>query len=130
MCLGSSTNFSIYIPSLPKEANASCLALSHKSKNPSSLQTALIPLPPPPAVAFIITGYPIFLAIFLAFSNESMIPPEPGIVGTPASFIVAIAEALSPILSIISAEAPINLILCSSHIFENLEFSDKKPYPG
>ena len=51
-------------------------------------------------------------------------------VGTPAAFIVSFAEDLSPILSIISGEAPINLILCSSQIFENLLFSDKNPYPG
>ena len=51
-------------------------------------------------------------------------------VGTPAAFIVAFAVALSPILSIISAEAPINLMPFSAHILENLAFSDKKPYPG
>ncbi len=56
-----------------------------------------------------------------------MIPSLPGTQGTPASFIVAFAVALSPILEIISAEAPINLILCSSQIFENLAFSDKNP---
>ena len=120
----------MYIPSFPKAALASCLALSHKSKNSSSFQTALIPLPPPPAVALIITGYPIFFANFLASFKDSIIPSDPGIVGTPASFIVDIAEALSPIRSIISAEAPINLILCSSQILENREFSDKNPYPG
>ena len=59
-----------------------------------------------------------------------MIPSLPGTHGTPAAFIVSFADALSPILSIISGEAPINLIPCSPQIFENLEFSDKNPYPG
>ena len=57
-------------------------------------------------------------------------PSEPGTVGTPASFIVALAEALSPIRSIISGDAPINLIPCSAQIFENLAFSERNPYPG
>ena len=51
-------------------------------------------------------------------------------VGTPAAFMVALAEALSPILSIISLEAPMNLMSCSAHILENLAFSERKPYPG
>ena len=51
-------------------------------------------------------------------------------VGTPAAFMVALAVALSPILSIISAEAPMNLIPFSAHILENLAFSERKPYPG
>ena len=59
-----------------------------------------------------------------------MTPSLPGTQGTPAAFIVALAFALSPIWSIISPVAPINLILCSSHNLENLAFSDKKPYPG
>ena len=117
----------MYIPLLPNEAVASCLALSHAFSRSSLFQTARIPLPPPPAVAFNIIGYPIFLAIFFECSNDSNIPSEPGIVGTPASFIVAFALALSPIFSIISGEAPINFIPCSLQILENLAFSDKNP---
>ena len=59
-----------------------------------------------------------------------MTPSDPGTHGTPASFMVSLAVALSPILSIWSAEAPINLIPCSAQIRENLEFSLRKPYPG
>ena len=44
--------------------------------------------------------------------------------------MVALAVALSPIFEIISAEAPINFIWCSSHILENFAFSERKPYPG
>ena len=57
-------------------------------------------------------------------------PSEPGIVGTPAFFMVSLALALSPIASIISGEAPINFIPCSLQILLNFEFSDRKPYPG
>ena len=123
-------SFSMYIPSFPKAAPASCLAESHAFFKSSGFQTARIPFPPPPAVAFNITGYSIVLANFSASSKEPMIPSEPGMVGTPAAFIVAFAEALSPILSIMSGEAPINLMPCSAQIFENFEFSDKNPYPG
>ena len=59
-----------------------------------------------------------------------MIPSLPGTHGTPAAFMVNFAVALSPIFEIISDDAPINLISCSSQIFENFAFSDKKPYPG
>ena len=56
-----------------------------------------------------------------------MIPSLPGTHGTPAAFMVALALALSPMRSIISGEAPMNLIPCSSHIFEKRAFSDKNP---
>ena len=73
------------------------------------------------------TGKPIFEAIFSASFSSSIAPPEPGIVGTLAKFIVETAVALSPIFSIISGDGPMNLILCSPHIFENFAFSDKNP---
>ncbi len=51
-----------------------------------------------------------------------------GLVLAPLFLILVIlAIALSPMRLIISSEAPINLILCSLHNFENLAFSDKKP---
>ena len=124
-------NFSIYIPSSPNAAFASCFALFQASSRSSSFQTNLIPFPPPPAVAFNITGYPTFSeAIFLHSSKLPISPSDPGMVGTPAFFIVSFAAALSPIPSIISGEAPINLILFSVQILEKFEFSAKNPYPG
>ena len=120
----------MYISSLPNAAEASCFALDQFFLKSVLFQTALIPFPPPPAEAFTITGKPILDAIFKASSSFSTAPPEPGIVGTFARFIVETAVALSPIFSIISGDGPINFILCSPHIFENLAFSDKKPYPG
>ena len=41
--------------------------------------------------------------------------------------MVSFADALSPILLIISLEAPINLMSCSEHILENFEFSERNP---
>ena len=57
-------------------------------------------------------------------------PSLPGMVGTPAAFMVALAEALSPMASIISGEAPMNLMSFSPHTLENWAFSERKPYPG
>ena len=116
--------------SLPNAALASCFALDQFFLKSFRLNTALIPFPPPPAEAFIMTGNPILTAILKAISTSSTAPPDPGIVGTFAFCIVDTAVALSPIFSIISGDGPINFILCSPQIFENLAFSDKNPYPG
>ena len=120
----------MYISSFPKAALLSALADFQAFSRSSSFQTALIPLPPPPALALSITGYPVFLATFTHVLKSGMIPSLPGTQGTPASIIVVLAIALSPIRLIMSSEAPINLILCSSHNLENLAFSERKPYPG
>jgi len=69
MCLGSSTNFSMYKPSFLNDAPASIFAALYAFSTSSSAQTTRIPLPPPPAVALIITGYPIFFANTLAAST-------------------------------------------------------------
>ena len=58
----------MYIPPFPKAAVASCTAESHKSLRFSAFQTARIPFPPPPAVALIMTGYPISSANLAAVS--------------------------------------------------------------
>ena len=81
-------------------------------------------------MALSITGYPILSANFLHSSKSFIIPLDPGIVGTPAFFIVSFADALSPIPLIIAGDAPINLISFSPHILEKLAFSAKNPYPG
>ena len=127
MCLGSSTNFSRYIASLPKAALDSVRALFHASAKSSSFHIRRIPLPPPPAVAFSMTGYPISLATLRPSFSSLSNPSDPGTHGTPAAIIVALALDLSPIPLIISGLAPINLIPWSRHISENFAFSDKKP---
>ncbi len=54
-------------------------------------------------------------------------PSLPGTTGTPQLRIVLFANALSPILLIISGEGPINLIFVSAQISENSAFSAKNP---
>ena len=110
--------------------SASARAISKAVSKPASLLTSLIPRPPPPAEAFIITGYPISLASSLASWEFSNTPLLPGITGTPASFIVRLASALSPIIEIAFEEGPMNLNPMLSTISAKAAFSAKKPYPG
>ncbi|MNO57726.1 hypothetical protein D3C76_482680 [compost metagenome] len=93
-------NFSIYKVSSPKQFIASAFAVEYPFKNSSLLKAILIPFPPPPAAALIITGNPISLAISKACSSLSIIPSYPGAIGTPASLMVSLALALFPIRSI------------------------------
>ena len=120
----------MYKPSFLKLAPASILAVSYAFSISPSFHTTRIPLPPPPAVALIITGYPISLANFLAAVTSSNKPSPPGTTGTPALIMVSLAVILSPMLLIISGVGPINLIPWSAHICANFAFSAKKPYPG
>jgi hypothetical protein len=84
------------------------LTLPHAFNKSSSFHTARIPFPPPPAVAASLETK--FSERFFAHTIlKYQLNLEQG---TPASIIVDFAEALSPILSIISGEAQY-LIPCS-----------------
>ena len=117
----------MYKPSFLKLAPASILAVSNAFSISPSFHTTRIPLPPPPAVALIITGYPISFANFLAALTSSNKPSPPGTTGTPALIMVSLAVILSPMLLIISGVGPINLIPWSAQICANFAFSAKKP---
>ena len=86
-----------------------------------------MPLPPPPPAALIITGYPIFEAIFLASLLSEICPSLPGTTGTPALIIALFAETLSPIRLIFSGFGPTKVKPDSSTIFAKSEFSDRNP---
>jgi len=119
--------FSMNMSSIPKAFLASFLALLKASSKSSSFLTILIPLPPPPAAAFTITGYPQYSATFNASSSDVIGFSTPGITGTPTLFATILDFILSPNLSIISCLGPINSIPASSHFFANSAFSDKNP---
>ena len=120
----------MYTESSLKLFLASALAVKYEFSNSFSFRTTLIPFPPPPREALIITGYPIFLASDLASSKFLISPSLPGIIGIFAFFIISRAIDLLPIIFIISLLGPINFILHSSHIPAKLAFSDKNPKPG
>ena len=71
-----------------------------------------MPLPPPPATAFTISGYPMAAAMAAASasvrdaSSGSLVP---GTTGTPARMAVSRAAVLLPIRRIASAEGPTNV---------------------
>ena len=88
-------------PPAPRSAPARTAARTARS-----FHAMRMPFPPPPAVALMMTGKPIPSATCSASSGSSMVPSEPGTVGTPASFASRRAVALSPICRIWSARGP------------------------
>ena len=68
MCRGSSINFSMNTLESPKLVSASFFADLNLSLSSFFSWTILIPLPPPPAEAFIIKGNPILSAALIASS--------------------------------------------------------------
>ena len=79
-------NLSINIRSSPKELKASALLKRNPSLTSSSLNATRIPLPPPPADALIMTGYPTSFANTAAWSSSRTSPSKPGITNQSASF--------------------------------------------
>ena len=69
-----------------------------------------MPLPPPPALALIITGYPILSAILTASLVVVMTPICPGTVLTPAALAIFFDSILSPIAAMASAGGPMKAI--------------------
>ena len=108
--------------SSPKPDKASLFAPSSDSCRSFLSVTTLIPFPPPPAAAFIRSGYPIFLT---SFSFEVI-----GRVGTLAFIASSLAFNLSPITEMTLGEGPTQIIFSLMTLLANSEFSDKKPYPG
>ena len=87
-----------------------------------------MPLPPPPAEAFIIIGYPISFAMLKSFfSSFGILFLNPGTIGIPAFSASFLADILSPIFLITSGDGPINLKPLASHFSANSKFSAKNP---
>ena len=86
-----------------------------------------MPLPPPPAEAFIMTGRPIFPMISSASFSSDILSGVPGTTGTPVLIIMDLAVILSPMDVIASGEGPIKIIPASVTFLENSAFSERKP---
>ena len=130
MCLGFSTYFSINMVSFPNALNASFFASLNAFETSSTFLITRIPLPPPPAAAFNMTGKPILQASSLAISTDVRSWLLSSITGTPTSIAIFFAATLSPSIAIASGVGPINFIPSSRHFCANSTFSDKNPYPG
>ena len=92
--------------------------------------TILIPLPPPPNAALMITGNPISLAIFSPSFISVTGVSVPSKTGTPIFFIATFEAILSPKSSICSGFGPMKIMPFSSQALANSALSDKNPYPG
>ncbi len=119
--------FSTYTAPLLNAARASFCARPKSWENCSASCTMRMPFPPPPAVALMITGKPIDSAKACASSGSSIVPGEPGTVGTPASEASRRAVALSPIWRIWSPVGPMKTMFDALQMSANSAFSARKP---
>ncbi len=88
-----------------------------------------MPMPPPPPVAFTMTGKPISAAAATAsLADDSS--PVPGIMGTPTARASDLAVCFSPNASSCPGAGPTNAMPASSTCRANPAFSERKPYPG
>ncbi len=113
--------------------NVDCATLrvdSIASISSASLPAIFIPIPPPPAAAFTMTGYPISCAPSTARDVSSMPSDMPGMTGTPAFSMVLRAVILLPAALIEALDGPMKTIPAFSHSLAKAIFSDKNPYPG
>jgi hypothetical protein len=119
--------FSMYTESSLKADFASDFAIRSEERSSPSSRTSRMPLPPPPAVAFIITGKPISFATRKTSSSDEIASTVPGTTGTPAACTVFRASVLDPIVRIAYAEGPISLIFSFSQRSAKTGFSARKP---
>ena len=106
------------------------LALRRPDRVPQllSVRTTRMPRPPPPAVAFTITGKPQRVRKLRAPSSSlSTGPSVPGSSGRPAFFIARRARALSPISRITLGSGPMNLMWHASQTSARYADSERNP---
>ena len=127
---GSDAYFSINIDGSLNALAASLEARLYMRSTSASFSATRIPRPPPPADAFRITGYPIILAILLAYPAFSNVPLLPLNRGTLLFRARSLATVLFPMLWITSEEGPMKMMFSSSHLLAKMGFSARKPYPG
>ncbi len=88
-----------------------------------------MPRPPPPAVAFSISGYPISLPAASAASKVSTAPRLQGATGMPTSSAISLEPILSPSLRIASALGPMNVTPIRSQSSAKAGSSATNPQP-
>jgi hypothetical protein len=95
--------------------------------SPDASLTTRIPLPPPPAAAFIMTGNPIRSASATISLSLASGRSPPGTTGMPAATIVFRACILSPTSAIVRLVGPMKTTPASSQALANPAFSARKP---
>ena len=127
MWRGSVMNFSTNTRSSPNEDFASERARAKPSAT-SALEWAIrMPLPPPPAEAFIMTGKPISCAILTACFSSSITPRKPGTVETLAFAAAFFDSILSPIAAIAFGFGPMKTMPAAASALGKASRSDRKP---
>ncbi len=85
-----------------------------------------MPMPPPPAVLFSITGKPMRAAELRA-SSALASSPLPGSSGTPCTSAISRDVCFKPNERICSGVGPMNATPARSHASANSAFSERKP---
>ena len=123
-------SFSTINPASPKAFFASRIADSISCARPSRVSMPRMPLPPPPAAAFSITGRPTRRTVAAISSGSVLGDWLPGTMGTPAASASRLAAALSPRRSMTSGVGPMKTSPAASTARANAAFSARKPKPG
>ncbi len=110
-----------------KLERASLLAARKPSRVSASLRAMRMPLPPPPAEALIITGYPKSRAMRMAASASGMMSRWPGTVETPAARASFFDSILSPIAAIARVSGPMNWMPARASASAKAAFSERNP---
>ena len=130
MCQARRTRRSRNTSSSPKAARASRRAVATASSRSSGRSTTRIPRPPPPQLAFTISGKPTSCAWRRASAGSCASAPVAGIVGTPARAASARAATLLPRRSMTRRGGPIQAIPSRTQASASSGFSARNPYPG
>ena len=128
MCRARPTTLSMKTTGSPKADLASALADRRAGSNSVGASTSRMPRPPPPAVALMSSGKPIWSASAIASSPSCTGPPH-GTTGIPAASASALASIFEPSRRIVSAEGPMNRIELSSQSCANSSLSETNPHP-
>jgi hypothetical protein len=109
---------------LPNAAFASRRAAARSSS------TMRMPRPPPPQLAFNITGKPTSRASSSVRASSSGSGGVAGITGTPALAARLRAATLLPSRRMVSGSGPMKMMPAAAQASANSGLSDKNPYPG
>lgn len=93
----------------------------------SALWVMESPVPPPPAVAFSMTGNPSFSLSLTASSSLAISSCVPGSTGTPAFCASSLAVCLKPKVSMLSGLGPTQAMPAAATSRAKSVFSDRKP---
>jgi hypothetical protein len=113
----------------PQATRASERAAANASARSASERTRRMPRPPPPAVAFTMSGKPSSRATVRACSSASTGPPLQGATGTPQASAMRFEPILSPSARITSGSGPRKTTPSLRHSSANSACSETNPQP-